>query len=653
MENPLYADILVHHAYARTQNALTYSVPQGMELFEGSGVMVPFQRGQKPGLILKLHSEQPDFKTREIQSILEPNPLLRTWQMRLSEWITEYYFCSNYDALKLFLPQDIWRAPKATRKSATKEKILEPKSKLTLTPDQEAIVQHFLKEKPKQSLLHGITGSGKTEIYLRLIQAAIDEGKQALLLVPEIGLTPQLLRYFESHFPNTAVLHSRVSQGRKAKLWQGIHSGEIPLVIGSRSALFSPFKNLGLIVMDEEHDSSYKQDQSPRYHAKEVALKITDLTGTQLLLGSATPSLETRLAAEEGKLHYYQLKERISGTPLPKVEVVDLRDELKGGNHSIFSFKLEQKISAALQRKEQVILFLNRRGSASSTVCRDCGFALTCSHCESKLTYHARNFAHQTLVCHHCGALKTLPKLCPNCQGTRIKHFGLGTERVETELQKLFPSARIQRADKDTMSKVESFNDLHKALRNDEIDILIGTQMIAKGLDLPGVSLIGVILADLGLHMPDFRASERSFQLLTQVGGRAGRRKTQGEVILQSYCPEHPAIQFAKEHDYEGFYKQEIKVRKEAGYPPFSQAIKLTYVDASKEVCAKAAAALEPLLKDAQHEVWMAPALFPKLKGKYYWNVVIQGPQAHQKLKSLDPELLKGWRIDVDPLQTV
>ncbi|MFA5792964.1 MAG: primosomal protein N' [Candidatus Gracilibacteria bacterium] len=652
----MFADVLINHPYSRKQETFTYSVPEEMQIKKGMGVLVPFQKGTLAGLVIELHDNKPSFELKEIASRLAEEPLLAEWQIKLAEWISEYYFCSKFDALRLFLPKNIFRVPKKARKTVNKKIVQEIKEKqLVLTEEQEIIVNSILKDKHPTSLIHGITGAGKTEIYKSLIKNFVQEAKQCLLLVPEISLTPQLVNQFKSLFPNLAVIHSRVSDGKKAELWKEIQSGQIPLVIGSRSAIFSPFKNLGLIVMDEEHEWSYKQDNSPRYNAKDVALKIQELTGTQIVFGSATPSIETAWHAKENRYKLFTMSSRILGTPLPKVEIVDMREELKGGNFGIWSTVLEQKISSALAQKEQVILFLNRRGSASSTVCRDCGYTATCKNCELPLTYHARNFANKSLICHHCGLIMNLPDVCPTCKSTRIRHFGIGTERVENELKLLFPLAKIIRADKDTMSKKDSFENLHKALHNKEIDILIGTQMIGKGFDIPDVTLVGVMLADMGLHVPDFRTSERIFQLLTQVAGRAGRRKKQGEVIIQTYSPSHIALRMSQTHDYNGFYEQEICARKEAGFPPFGRIAKLMILDENERKCQEKARKLTSKLQSIQDEylVLSAPALFTKVNGKYQWNILIHGANPNELITKLSQEDLAGWKIDIDPMISV
>jgi primosomal protein N' (replication factor Y) (superfamily II helicase) len=650
----MYAEVLVNHSYARRRERLTYEIPEGSAINVGSGVMIPFQKTEKSGLVLKVHDDRPEFETRMIAGTLDPECLLKDWQLQLSDWISEYYFCSKYDSIRLMLPKHVWRKPS---KRETKFKFFEgesTKERHELTEEQSEIVKEIIGKKHPVSLLHGVTGAGKTEVYRHLIENTIKKGEQAILLVPEISLTPQLLAYFQGHFEKIAVLHSRVSDGQRAAAWKEIRAGNIQLVIGSRSSLFSPFKKLGIIIMDEEHEWSYKQDSSPRYHAREVAKKLTELTGAQLILGSATPSIETMYESQSGGMAYFNLNERISGTDLPKVHVVDMCHELRAKNYSVLSFQLEQKMRAALEAKEQIILFLNRRGSASATICRDCGDAIECKNCDVKLTYHSRKFKHKTLVCHHCGVIQLLPSNCPSCKSERIKHVGIGTEKVESELREQFPLANIARADRDTMTKKDSYQKLHDQLHAKEIDILIGTQMIGKGFDIAGVSLVGVILADLGLHIPDFRSTERNFQLLTQVAGRSGRREKQGEVVIQSYSTEHPAIRFSQTHDYLGFYEQEISSREMLKYPPFAKIIKLLFSDPSKEVCQAAAdKLLAKLQSDDGPQVFAAPALTPRIHNKYHWNILIQGEDPRSLVKALDPKDLEGWRIDVDPIQCV
>ncbi len=648
-----FADVLIEHPYSRKQDSFTYEIPEGLSLKRGSGVLVPFQKTQRPGLVLHVHENRPEFKTKILLSAVAEEALLQEWQLDIADWISEYYFCSKYDAIRLFLPKQIFKKtrpkkPGENKKIAPKEA---PNRKLTL--QQNEIIEKITAKKIPISLIQGVTGSGKTEIYTQLIKKCIQSGGQALVLAPEIALTPQLLKNFSLHFPRIAVIHSKMSESKRAEYWRAIHKGEIDLVLGSRSAVFAPLSKLGLIVIDEEHEWSYKQEQSPRYHARTVALKIAEKTGAQVVLGSATPSIESRWEAEQGRYQLFTISERISGTPLPQVQIVDMREELKGGNFGLLSSLLEHKISSTLAAHGQVILFLNRRGSASSTVCRDCGYTSKCPDCELPLTFHSKNFKAPLLICHHCGHLESVPSVCPVCKSARIKHLGLGTERVETELKKIFPTARIARADKDTMSKRNSHTELHDQLEKGEIDILIGTQMIGKGFDIAKVSLVGILMADLGLHIPDFRTSERLFQLLTQVSGRAGRREQQGTVVLQTYNPEHSTIRLSQNHDYNGFYEQEINARKEAGLPPFSKLIKLMICEKTLEKSEAKARTLQEKLLDPAHQIFSAPALFAKTKTHFQWNLLVQGSNPSALLKKLTATELENVRMDVDPLLSI
>ena len=396
-----FADILISHAYSRKQESFTYAVPGNLDLHKGDGVVVSFQTGEKAGLVMNLHNTEPSFKTKPILRKLSEEPLLHEWQMEIADWIAEYYFCSKYDSIRLFLPTGIFKIIKRQLKEKNKKVAQEVGPPRILSPDQAEILRKIAADHPPVSLIYGVTGAGKTEIYTQLIKNCIQNGGQALILAPEIALTPQLLRTFETEFPRIAVIHSRVGEAEKARLWRAIQKGEIDVILGSRSALFCPFKNLKLLVMDEEHEWSYKQDQSPRYHARDVALKIAELTGAQVVFGSATPSVETMWHAKKGDYAFFEMKERISGTPLPRVEIADMRDELKGGNFSLFSEKLEQKIRSTLDANEQVILFLNRRGSASSTVCRDCGYTVAGDRGEAEKAQ--RIHRHRFMINGRCG----------------------------------------------------------------------------------------------------------------------------------------------------------------------------------------------------------------------------------------------------------
>jgi len=442
---------------------------------------------------------------------------------------------------------------------------------LTLTDEQEkalqAVVNAMDSHLPETFLLHGVTGSGKTEVYLQAIQHCIQQGKEAIVLVPEISLTPQMTNRFRSRFgEQVAVMHSGLSVGEKYDEWRKVHEKKVKVVVGARSAVFAPFENVGLIILDEEHESSYKQEDSPRYHARDVAIWRSRYHQCPVILGSATPSLESYARARKNVYKLLALKERAMKQPLPKVEIVDMREELKKGNRSMFSEKLVEGIQSRLEKKEQIVLFLNRRGYSSFVLCRDCGTVMQCENCDISLTYHRYN---ERLKCHYCGFEQPVPTICPECGSDHIRYFGTGTQKVEEELTKLFPEARVLRMDVDTTKRKGS----HEAILDDfgagKADILLGTQMIAKGLDFPNITLVGVLSADTSLHLPDFRSAERTFQLLTQVSGRAGRAEKPGEVIIQTYTPEHYAIQFAKEQLYEPFYEREMMMRHAADYPPY------------------------------------------------------------------------------------
>lgn len=442
---------------------------------------------------------------------------------------------------------------------------------LTLTEEQKQalhkIVEAMDNRSPETFLLHGVTGSGKTEVYLQAIQHCIQQGKDAIVLVPEISLTPQMTNRFRSRFGElVAVMHSGLSIGEKYDEWRKVHQQKVKVVVGARSAVFAPFENVGLIILDEEHESSYKQEDTPRYHARDVAIWRSKYHHCPVILGSATPSLESYARARKNVYKLLTLKGRALNQPLPTVEIVDMREELKKGNRSMFSEKLTESIRDRLKKKEQIVLFLNRRGYSSFVLCRDCGTVMQCENCDISLTYHRYN---EKLKCHYCGYEQFVPTICPECGSDHIRYFGTGTQKVEEELMKLFPEARVLRMDVDTTKQKGAHEAILENFGAGKADILLGTQMIAKGLDFPNITLVGVLSADTSLHLPDFRAAERTFQLLTQVSGRAGRAEKHGEVIIQSYTPEHYAIELAKTQQYEPFYEREMMVRHGAAYPPY------------------------------------------------------------------------------------
>ena len=542
-----------------------------------------------------------------------------------------------------------------------------PSQPLRLTATQESAlksIQASLREKaeehssPPVFLLHGVTGSGKTEIYLQALAEAVRLGKQGIILVPEISLTPQTIERFASRFRDrVAVLHSQLSLGEQFDEWHRISNGEADVVIGPRSAIFAPLPDLGLIVIDEEHEWTYKQhDQSPRYHTRDVALKLAELTGAVVILGSATPDVQTFYHAQKGEYRLLQLPERVvpsEHSPLPQVTVVDLREELKAGNRSMFSRSLSQVINKVLAGKEQAILFLNRRGAATHVQCRNCGFVMNCRRCEVPLTHHS---AEDNLVCHQCNYRMPVPQVCPQCLSQRIKFLGVGTQKLEQEANQAFPQARLLRWDSDVTRRKHSHQQILNRFRAHEADILIGTQMVAKGLDLPQVTLVGVISADTAMNLPDFRAGERTFQLLSQVAGRAGRGILGGEVIIQTYSPEHYAVQAAARHDYALFYDREISYRRQLHNPPFSQLASLIYTHTNDRRCQKETERMQRLLieeRDAKGIAGLsligpAPAFIHRLRGRFRWQVILRGSGLSVFLSQIP--FPQGWTVDIDPV---
>ena len=462
-----------------------------------------------------------------------------------------------------FVHQEVYRDP------FTKE--IKKTDFLSLTDEQafalNQITSTMEEGKPETFLIHGITGSGKTEVYLQAIAKCLEQGKEAIVLVPEISLTPQMTDRFRSRFGElVAVLHSGLSVGEKYDEWRKIHRRSVKVVVGARSAVFAPFDNLGLIILDEEHEATYKQEDSPRYHARDVAIWRSHFHQCPVILGSATPSLESFARAKKKVYTLLTLKQRALKQSLPTVHIVDMREELKKGNRSMFSQSLAESIQLRLEKKEQMVLFLNRRGYSSFVLCRDCGTVLQCENCDISLTYHRNN---EKCKCHYCGFEIHVPKNCPQCQSDHIRFFGTGTQKIEEEIAKLFPEARVLRMDVDTTKTKGSHEQILEAFGEGKADILLGTQMIAKGLDYPNITLVGVMSADTSLHLPDFRAAEKTFQLLTQVSGRAGRHQKPGEVVIQTYTPEHYAIEMSKAQDYLPFYEREMQMRHQAGYPPY------------------------------------------------------------------------------------
>ncbi|MGV7117475.1 primosomal protein N' [Paenibacillus kyungheensis] len=558
-----------------------------------------------------------------------------------------------------------------------------PSTPFTLTDEQQqvynSIISRINKREQGEYLIHGITGSGKTEVYLQCIQRVIEQDRQAIMLVPEIALTPQMVERFKGRFGDrVAVMHSRLSSGERYDEWRKIREGKSQVAIGARSAIFAPFSNLGLIIMDEEHETSYKQEESPKYHARDVAIHRAHQHNAVVILGSATPSLESYYAArsqanDEFMPTLLEIHGRALGSELPAVEIIDMREELKEGNRSMFSRPLHQAIEDRLEKKQQIVLLLNRRGHSTFVMCRTCGYVAECPNCDISLTYHQRS---NSLRCHYCGHAEPAPQICPECSSEHIRYFGTGTQRVEEELAKLFPGIRVVRMDVDTTTQKGSHEKLLNQFRDKKADLLLGTQMVAKGLDFPDVTLVGVIAADSALHLPDFRAAEKTFQLLTQVAGRAGRHHLPGEVIVQTYNPEHYSVIHASRHDYGSFVREELKHRQTLGYPPYCRLALITFSHEKLALLVRIAENYTQMIKDQASKLGWLGSLerfsnealdvlgpvaspIPRLKNRYRFQCMIKwrGDMDVAKLAEhvaeqlqdsvRDKELLIS--IDVDP----
>lgn len=517
---------------------------------------------------------------------------------------------------------------------------------LSLTAEQKNALETIMTEEEKPVLVHGVTGSGKTEIYLQAIEKIISMGKQAIVLVPEISLTPQMTYRFISRFgEKVAVSHSRMSAGERIDVWQRAKNSEISVMIGPRSAVFTPFSNLGIIIIDEEHEGSYKSDTTPKYDAREVAEFRCSQFEAKMVFGSATPSLKTYYRAKEGKITIVALKERPLNRPMPQTEIVDMRRELEDGNRSIFSRKLYEEMKDVLSKGHQAMLFINRRGFSTFVSCRKCGHVMMCSSCNVSYTYHS---AENQLRCHYCGKKAEVPKLCPECGSKYIKYFGTGTQKVEEEVRRYFPNARVLRMDMDTTTKKNSHKQILTAFGNGEADILIGTQMIAKGHDFANVTLVGIIAADLSLNTGDFKGGETTFQLITQVSGRAGRDNLPGRVIIQTYQPESYIINLAAQCNYEEFYEKETLLRRTMDYPPFSNIfLVLAFGKNEKDVIGEIQR-LAYILEEENSEksfviLGPSPAIISKIKDEYRWHIFIKG-EREDELRSFVTHSIEQFR---------
>jgi len=521
--------------------------------------------------------------------------------------------------------------------------------------DEQLSAYRIIKEmKSGVVLLQGVTSSGKTEVYLQVIAHVLSQGRGAIVIVPEISLTPQIVERFKARFKgqDVAVLHSRLSGGERYDQWQKIHEGKARIVIGVRSAIFAPVNNLGLIVVDEEHERTYKQEEEPRYNARDVAVARARIEGVPVVLGSATPSLESYYRAKRGDYKLVKLTRRIDNRPLAQVKIINLKDEIKKLQKLVtFSPLLLTKIRERLQKKQQIILFLNRRGFSPFVICRRCGFVFRCPHCTTAMTYHQLG---RRLICHSCSHTEYIPESCPECNNPHIRFGGIGTQKVESQIAKFFPQARIRRMDTDVTTTKGSHRRILDEFGRGEIDILVGTQMIAKGLDFPNVTLVGVISADIALHLTDFRAGEHTFQLLTQVAGRSGRGSVLGEVIIQTLTPDHPAIKSASSQDYDAFAESEIAIRQELDYPPFEHFINITFRSRNPKKAELTARQYQGILEQSDIKVFgPIPAPISKLRGYYRWQVLLRAPRVADMLpllKSLRKHKEVFIAVDIDPI---
>ncbi|WP_370830229.1 primosomal protein N' [Clostridium sp.] len=633
------------------------------------------------------------FRVKKISSIVTDEPIINEGDINLINFLREKYLCKYIDAFRLLIPVGIMKGAKSKRKKVivfksddlsciqkpdgyidiinflrensgkyTKSELINVNSisqyKLNkliekellvveeetvfrynnrtynidyekeLTFEQKYVLDEYNNSDNKLFLLKGVTGSGKTEVYMRMVEDVLEKNQSAIVLVPEISLTPQMIERFKGRFGrNVALFHSKLSDGERFDEWFRVKEGKAKLVVGARSAIFLPVKNLGLIIIDEEHENTYKSDQNPKYQTKEVAEFLSNQKECRIVLGSATPTIETYYRALTGDLKLLELNSRVDGKAMPPMKIVDMRSELRSGNISLFSRELFRDIQEKLSKGEQIILFLNRRGFSTFVSCRSCGYVFKCEECDISMTYHRSGM----LVCHYCGKTKRSPEKCPKCDSKYVKFFGAGTQRVEEEVKKYFKDARVLRMDVDTTRGKDSYENIYNSFKEGKADILIGTQMISKGLDFKKVTLVGVLAADMSINIPDYRAAERTFQIITQVAGRAGRGEKQGKVVIQTYTPEHYSLEYAVNYDYEGFYEKEFTVRALMKYPPFGKILLINGISKKEE-----------LLKNFMHKIFNVikplaekeldvdvlgpiPCLVSKVKENYRWQIVMKG----------------------------
>ncbi|MBI9102982.1 MAG: primosomal protein N' [Spirochaetales bacterium] len=611
------------------QGPFSYLLPEDMEAHIGFRIEAMFGRRKLTGFVVGTSEERPagDFQIKPIIRAIDKAPVFTISQVDLSEWMAATYFCTPGEALSAMLPGG--RRESLPPVLGTYE--LPGHRDFKLSEPQNRAVEGILKADEGLFYIHGITGSGKTEVFLTAAEGILAEGKSVIYLVPEIALTRQLIAEVEERFGSgTAILHSRLSPSQRYAQWLRIMSGEARMVIGVRSAIFAPVLNLGLIIVDEEHEGAYKSEATPRYHARQVAMYRGKKEKARVVMGSATPSIEAYHLFHNGGMALYSLTERLAGGGMPEIEVVDMKSR-QGG----LSNELIHEIRETKARGKQTILFLNRRGFSYFFHCKSCGYEMVCRNCSVNLTYHK---GRERMVCHYCGFNQKPVEVCPECGSLDVGYSGFGTELVEEEVSRLFPDLKVARLDTDTAKKKGALETILEEFRAGSTDILLGTQMVAKGLNFPGVRLVGIVMADTGLHMPDFRAAERIFSLLMQVSGRAGRYTDDGKVIIQSYKPDHPAISYAKRGDLEGFYKKELETRKMLGFPPFSRLFRITFRGKDKRKTENAIGDMSQELQASADNIFeiMGPSECPLsiISGNFRFHMLLrtQQPQACRRI---------------------
>ncbi len=636
-----YVDLIVDNNTNATDGPYTYACRDDA-VSPGRRVQVPFARGNRltGGYVIAVH-DQPPCGMKNIKEVaqIDEKVCLTQEELETALWLRGRTLCRYIEAIKMFVPDDTQILGRIKDPFAGLE--LSPSIPERLTPEQTAafgrISEVLDRRAHKVFLLFGITGSGKTEIYLQSMQRTLDQGRQGIIMVPEIALTPQLIRRFMNRFgkDKVAVIHSRLTRKQRAAEYEKIRSGAAPVVIGARSAVFAPLKDIGLIVLDEAHETSYKSDKSPKYDTLEVAVRRGMSHGAAVIAGSATPSLSDYYRSEKGLFTRLELTARYNETPMPQVRIADMCDEMRCGNRSIFSRALANGIEETLAQGRQVILFLNRRGYASFVSCRECGHVVRCGECGISMPYHKDRNA---CVCHYCGRTEPLPSLCPECGGKSIRSFGAGTQQVEEKVRELFPEARTARLDLDSTRRKGSMESILMAFEKHKTDILIGTQLVAKGLDVANVGLVGIVSADVTLNIPDFRSAERTFQLVTQAAGRSGRGDQIGQVVIQTYTPGHEAIRCAARHDYGSFYRTEIRLREQIQYPPFCDLFQLVLADEDErkamELAERCARWIRRKIGDGLTVLGPGPAPLVRADGAYRYQLLIKSPEGQRKSTS-------------------